>query len=220
MLLALFRMFIFIIIFNMFSISHANDKTATTILLFGDSIIAGYGLSKEDSLSVRVEKSLKESGYDVDVINGGVSGDTTSSGRSRLEWTLQKYKPDIVLLALGGNDVLRGFLPDITKQNLDAMLAILKKHNVKVILSEVQAPLNLGLEYKQEFDVIYSNLAKKYNVPLHPFLLENTFGKKIFMQGDQVHPNAEGINIIAKDLSRYLEVYIKNKASLKQARPY
>ena len=85
-------------------------------MLFGDSIIAGYGLEKEDSLSVKLEVALKNDGYNVEVINGGVSGDTTSSGRSRLEWTLKKHQPDIVLLALGGNDILRGFSSELTKK--------------------------------------------------------------------------------------------------------
>lgn len=191
------------------TISHVKAKTATSILLFGDSIIAGYGLSEEDSLSFQVENLLREDGYNVEVINGGVSGDTTSSGRSRLEWTLKKHHPDIVLLALGGNDVLRGFSPDITKQNLDAMLSILKANNVRVIFSRVHAPLNLGLEYKQKFDSLYSDLADKYDLKLYPFLLENTFGNKALMQNDQIHPSADGVKVIAKDLSEHLKVLLK-----------
>ena len=187
-------------------------------MLFGDSIIAGYGLEKEDSLSVKLEVALKNDGYNVEVINGGVSGDTTSSGRSRLEWTLKKHQPDIVLLALGGNDILRGFSSELTKKNLDAMLSMLKEKNVQVILSKVQAPLNLGIEYKQKFDPIYSDLADKYNLPLYSFLLENTFGNKSLMQSDQIHPNAEGIKIIAKGLRKYLAGHLKNKTSLETSR--
>lgn len=209
MLLSLCRIFIFIIIFNGFSISHANEKTATKILLFGDSIIAGYGLSKNDSISVRLEVLLKDKGYNVKVINGGVSGDTTGSGRSRIEWTIDKYEPEIVLLALGGNDVLRGFSPSVTKENIDAMLSILKSREVIVVFSRVQAPLNLGFKYKKQFDSLYSDLADKYNLKLYPFLLENIFGKKAFMQKDQIHPNAEGIKVIANDIVAYLEAHLK-----------
>jgi len=192
-------------------VSHANAKTATSILLFGDSIIAGYGLSGEDSLSVRLENQLKEEGYNAEVVNAGVSGDTTSSGLSRIKWILSKNKPDLVVLALGGNDVLRGFSPSITRKNLDKMLKILSDENIDVILSEVQAPLNLGLEYKKSFDHIYSDLAAKYNVPLFQFLLKNTFGNKSLMQQDQIHPNAEGIKVIAKELAGYLTVNYLNK---------
>lgn len=190
-------------------ISHVKAQTATSILLFGDSIIAGYGLSEEDSLSVQLENLLKADGYEVEVINGGVSGDTTSSGRSRLEWALKKRQPDIIVLALGGNDALRGFSPDITKQNLDAMLAVLKERNVQVVFSRVQAPLNLGVEYKQKFDSLYFDLADKYDLKIYPFLLKDTFGNKALMQSDQIHPNAEGGKAIAEDLSEYLKALLK-----------
>lgn len=185
-------------------ISHANAQTATSILLFGDSIIAGYGLAQESSLSAQLEIFFREKGKDVKVINGGVSGDTTTSARGRLEWTLDKYKPDVVFLALGGNDVLRGFSPTITRDNLDAMLTICKKRNIKVVLSAVRAPANLGLEYMGIFNKIYPDLADKYNAPLYPFLLEKTFGNQTLMQSDGIHPTAEGIKSIANELGPYL----------------
>lgn len=192
------------------TISHANAKTATSILLFGDSIIAGYGLSEEDALFTKLEQKLKSEGHDVLVINGGVSGDTTTSGLTRLEWTLNKHNPDIVLLALGGNDVLRGASPEIARNNLDEMLTILSIQDVGIILSEVQAPLNYGMQYKRAFDAMYSDLADEYSVPLYPFLLKNTFGKKDLMQSDQIHPNANGINLIAEELSEYFDEYLQN----------
>lgn len=187
------------------SLSHANGETATKILLFGDSIVAGYDLPEDDSLAVQLEQSLKEDNHTVQVINGGVSGDTTSSGRSRLSWLLTKHQPDIVLLALGGNDVLRGFSPDITKENLDAMLGLLKEGDVDIMFSKVQAPQNLGDEYKKQFDAIYTDLAAKYDIKLYPFLLENTFGNKALMQQDQIHPNKEGVAIIAQDIKQHLK---------------
>ena len=208
-LLSLFRIFILIVVFNFNSVSHANDKTASKILLFGDSIIAGYGLSQEDSLPARLEELLKKDGYNVHIINGGVSGDTTGSGLSRLKWTLEKHNPNIVLLALGGNDVLRGFSPDVTKRNIETMLKILKEKDVQVVFSEVQAPLNLGINYKRKFDSIYADLSDKYDVPTYPFLLDKTFGDKALMQSDQIHPNAAGVNVIVKDLSEYLIDYLK-----------
>lgn len=199
---------IFIVLIGI-PIFHVKAQTATSILLFGDSIIAGYGLSKEDSLSVQLEQLLKADGYDVVIINGGVSGDTTNSGRSRLEWVLEKHTPDIVLLALGGNDVLRGFSPEITKHNLDAMLNILKEKNVQIIFSQVQAPLNLGVGYKKQFDAIYSELSNKYDLKLYPFLLKSTFGNNTLMQSDQIHPNADGVKVIANDLIRHLGALLK-----------
>lgn len=208
MLLPLFRILIFLVVFNGLSLSHAYGETTTKILLFGDSIIAGYGLTKHDSLSLKLEKLLTEDGYDVHVINGGVSGDTTSSGRSRLAWTLEKHQPNIVLLALGGNDVLRGFSPVITQQNLDSMLALLTSYDVQLIFSRVQAPSNLGPQYKKAFDAVYSDLAAKYDIPLYPFLLDGVFGNKALMQPDHIHPNAAGSNVIAHTIKLYLHRYL------------
>lgn len=179
-------------------------KDTTTILLFGDSIIAGYGLKAKDALPSQLERVLQEEGTKVSVINGGVSGDTTAAGRNRLAWTLDKYKPDLVFLALGGNDVLRGITPNITRENLDAMLSELKKRHIPVILSAVEAPANLGIEYHSAFKKIYEGLADKYDAPLYPFLLHKTFGKPTLMQLDGIHPNEVGAKLIAKDLAQYL----------------
>jgi acyl-CoA thioesterase-1 len=197
------RILLFFVV-NGLIISHAQAKTATSILLFGDSITAGYGLAEQDSLPVQLEIFLREKGRNVKVINGGVSGDTTSSGRSRLEWALTKHKPDMVIIALGGNDVLRGFSPNVTRDNLNAMLAMLKTKNIPVILSKVKAPANLGTEYVESFNKIYPELAKKYNIKLYPFFLEETFGKQSMMQNDGIHPNAEGVKVMVKILGTQL----------------
>lgn len=191
------------------NISYAQDKKTQTVLLFGDSIIAGYGLVEKNSLTVKLQEYFDNEKMDVKVINGGVSGDTTSGGRSRLAWTLKKYNPDVVFIALGGNDLLRGFSPSVTRDNIDAMLATAKETNTKVILSAVQSPSNLGLAYSRQFNSIYPELAKKYKVPLYPFLLEKTFGKTNFMQQDSIHPSEEGIKEIAKELAPYLKKALK-----------
>lgn len=175
-----------------------------SILLFGDSIIAGYGLSQQDSLSVQLETFFAQKGLDIKVINGGVSGDTTSGGRGRLEWTLKQSQPDFVFIALGGNDLLRGFQPSLTRENIEAMLSMLKDKKVNVILSSVSAPANLGPEYMLNFNKIYPDLARKYKVQLYPFLLEKVFENKNFMQNDGIHPTAEGIKVIASDMGIYL----------------
>lgn len=190
-------------------VSHVRAKDTTTILFFGDSIVAGYGLSLEESPPAQLEKKLRLTNPEVAVINGGVSGDTTSAGRSRLEWTINKNNPDIVILALGGNDVLRGIPPKVTRENIDAMLNVLKQKDIDVILSSVQAPDNLGIEYKKEFTDLFVEIAEEYDVPLYPFLISETFGKREFMQSDGIHPNTKGAKLIADDLGEYLlEHYI------------
>lgn len=189
-------------------LSHAKAETATSILIFGDSIVAGYGLKAPQSLPVQLEQLLQNSGYNVKVINGGVSGDTTGAGRNRLEWTLKKHKPQVVVLALGGNDVLRGVQPRESYENLDAMLEILSKYQNITVLSEVTAPANLGVQYQRDFNKIYPYLSQKYQVPLYPFLLQSTFGNNELMMKDQVHPNAKGIKVIARELAIYLGQYI------------
>lgn len=200
------------------TLSHAQDANSTSILLFGDSIIAGYGLNEEDSLAVQLERRLNDAGYAVDVINGGVSGDTTSAGRSRLAWMLGRHKPDIVLLALGGNDVLRGIAPAITRENLDAMLAELHRRNVTAILSAVRAPSNLGAAYQAELNAVYTDLAEQFRVPLYPFLIEKTFGQQSYMQEDGIHPNAQGIALIARDLADYLPAHFPVEAEKAQTK--
>lgn len=189
-------------------IAPAREGNATTVLLFGDSIIAGYGLEKKQAIPVRVEALLREHDDTIRVINGGVSGDTTSGGRSRLPWTLKKYQPDIVVLALGGNDVLRAISPEVTRKNLETMLAELTQANTVTILSAVQAPSNLGLAYSRAFNAIYPELSEKFRVLNYPFLIKDTFGNASLMQPDGIHPNAAGAALIARDLAAYLQEVI------------
>ena len=184
--------------------SPVSAKDKTILLLFGDSIIAGYGLEAEESLPAQLQAIL-EKDHAVQVINGGVSGDTTGAGRGRLAWTLNKHHPDIVLLALGGNDVLRGIPPRITRENIAAMLALLKEREITTVLSAVWAPDNLGEAYREQFNAIYPKAADQYGVPLYPFLLSKTFGNKDLMQSDGIHPNAEGAKLIAHDLAEYFK---------------
>lgn len=204
----LLRMLAFFIVINVATLFHSYAKDTTSILLFGDSITAGYGLSTDEVLAVRMEAQLTAKSYKVHVINGGVSGDTSGGGRNRLAWTLTRYKPDIVVVALGGNDALRAISPAITRDNLASILALLKEQHIKTLFSAVRAPANLGADYSDNFNRIYPELAQKYNVPLYPFLLTPIYGKPDLMQEDGIHPNAEGVNIIAEKLVYYM---IKNK---------
>ena len=198
--------------------SPVSAKNKTTLLLFGDSIIAGYGLTAEESVPAQLQAIL-EKDHPVQVINGGVTGDTTSAGRGRLAWTLDKHHPDIVVLALGGNDVLRGISPGITQENITAMLTLLKERQITTVLSAVQAPDNLGEAYRERFNAIYTKAADQYDVHLYPFLIGKIFGNKDLTHSDGIHPNAQGAKLIAYDLAEYFKEDQALSAELSGKRP-
>jgi len=186
-----------------FSTYAATKKRDTTILLFGDSLIAGYKLPKESSIPFLLEKELRKK-YKINVINGGITGNTSTHGKERLESLLREHQPDMVFVALGGNDLLKKAHPKLTFMNLDAILRALQYHKTPAILSAVKAPASMvRKKYKEHFDKIYSELAEKYNIPLYPFLITNTYGKPTLMQSDTIHPNAEGNKVIAQELAKY-----------------
>ncbi|MGX7925178.1 arylesterase [Tsuneonella sp. HG094] len=168
-----------------------------TVLAFGDSLFAGYGLDDPGTQSypARLEAALRSQGRNVRIANAGVSGDTTAAGRQRLAFTLdsQPRKPDLVLLELGGNDLLRGLPPEQTRANLIAMLDELKKREVPVALYSLQAPPNYGAAWQGEFDAIYPALAKEYGAALIPFVTEAVFATPAMLQADRVHPTTEGV---------------------------
>ena len=146
------------------------------IVGFGDSLMAGYGLDAGESFPEKLEKALRDKGHDVVIANAGVSGDTTSGGLARLDWSI----PDgtqVVILELGANDMLRGIAPEITEKNLDAMIARLKERNITVLLAGMRAAPNLGPDYQAAFDAIYPRLAEKYGVALYPFFLDGVAGR-------------------------------------------
>lgn len=167
------------------------------ILALGDSLFAGYGLDDPatQSYPARLEAALRSQGRNVRIANAGVSGDTTAAGRQRLAFTLdsQAKKPDLVLLELGGNDLLRGLPPEQTRANLVAMLDELKKRDIPVALYSLQAPPNYGAAWQREFDAIYPALAKEYGAALVPFVTEAVFASPAMLQADRVHPTTEGV---------------------------
>ncbi|MBA4052567.1 MAG: arylesterase [Erythrobacter sp.] len=165
------------------------------VIAFGDSLFAGYGLDPRDAYPEKLENALRAKGVNADVINAGVSGDTTAAGLQRLEFTLaaQEAPPALFILELGGNDLLRGLKPEETKANLGKMLAILKKEKVPVLLMGMRAPPNYGPEYQAEFDAIYAGLAKEYGATLIPFWLEAIYRDPSLFQSDRIHPTADGI---------------------------
>lgn len=165
------------------------------ILAFGDSLFAGYGLDPRDAYPEKLESALRAKGINADVVNAGVSGDTSAAGLNRLEFTLsaQETPPALFILELGGNDLLRGISPEQTRENLGKMLAILQKQKVPVLLMGMRSPPNYGPEYQAQFDAIYRDLAKEYGAALIPFWLEDIYRDPALFQSDRIHPTAEGI---------------------------
>ena len=179
---------------------YCNQKIA----LFGDSLMSGYGLEKKFHLSTILEKNLHNSGFDVNVINASVSGDTTSGGLNRLNWLLEKREIDIVVLCLGANDMLRGIKPSLVKQNLDKILKILQEKKIKVLLAGMLSQEIFGEEYKKKFDNIYPELAEKFQISFLPFLLDGVALKSELNLSDGKHPNSKGIYLISKNLEKKL----------------
>ena len=153
---------------------------------------------------------MKEKGFDVNVINASVSGDTTSGGLNRLEWLLQNRNVDIVVLCLGANDMLRGIKPSLIEQNLNKKLEILREKKIVVLLAGMLSQKNLGEKYKKQFDNIYPKLAKKFQIPFLPFLLDGVALNPELNLKDGKHPNSEGIRVISKSLEKKLVNLLKN----------
>jgi acyl-CoA thioesterase-1 len=168
------------------------------IWAFGDSLTAGYGLAPADGFTRQLELALRRSGVPATVRNGGISGDTTAQGRARLLWGLRGLgaKPDLVIVELGANDMLRGLPPTQASANLNLILAELDRRHIRVLIAGMRASPNLGPDYVRAFDAIYPALARKYRAGLYPFFLDGVAGKRALIQGDGLHPNARGVRII------------------------
>ena len=193
-------------------ISCSEKKSQTKIekvLLFGDSLMSGYGLPEENHLSVILEKSLKSEGYEIQVFNGSVSGDTSLDGLDRIEDELSGESYDLIIIGLGANDMLRRINPNQTKQNLNEIINIILDNNIKVILAGMVASPTNGLSYKKEFDKIYPDLSKKFELELIPFLLNGVALNPNFNQDDGLHPNEKGVLIIAETIKRSITNFSK-----------
>lgn len=177
------------------------------IVAFGDSLYAGYGLDRGQDLPHAIEGRLRKAGINATIVNAGVSGDTTAAGRQRLAFALDNLprKPDLVMLGLGGNDVLRQITPTETRANMTAMMEELAKRDIPVVLTGMMAPPNLGPDYVAQFDAIWPDLAKTYHVGLYPFILDGVIGKADLMQADGHHPNVQGVAIVADHLAPTVE---------------
>ena len=165
------------------------------ILAFGDSLTAGYGLGRGLGFAPQLQDALRRHGIKATVHDAGVSGDTTAGGKARIGWTLDglQRKPDLAVVELGANDMLRGVDPRVTEANLDAILAELQKRDIPVLIGGMLAAPNLGPDYRQRFESIFPRLARKYDADLYPFFLQGVVGNRALLLPDGVHPNFEGI---------------------------
>ena len=172
-------------------------------MLYGDSLMAGYGLSPSENLASELNRNFETSGSSIIIISASISGNTSKNGLSRLDWSLED-SPSIVVLSLGANDMLRGLNPELTMQNLDSIINKFKKNGSIVILAGMLASESMGPKYQSQFDGIYPELAKKYDLIFMPFLLDGVALDKKYLQADYKHPNALGIKIIASNLYPYI----------------
>jgi acyl-CoA thioesterase-1 len=172
------------------------------ILGFGDSLMAGYGLKAAESFPAQLEAKLRAEGRNVRVHNAGVSGDTTAGGKARLPWVLNslKKKPDLAILELGANDMLRGLPPAQTRANLDAMLTEFRKRGIPVILAGMFGGPNLGVRYVDEFNAIYPALAKKHGAVHYPFFLKGVAFNRPLLLDDGLHPNRQGVAVMVGNM--------------------
>jgi acyl-CoA thioesterase I len=170
------------------------------IVDFGDSLTAGYGLPSGQAFPAQLEAWLHQHGIHSRVVNAGVSGDTTAGGLARVDWTLAD-KPDLVILALGANDALRGVAPSTVRDNLDKIIDKIQGTGAKVLLLGMLAPPNWGEEYKRAFDGIFPALARAHHLPLYPFFLEGVAMKPEFNQPDGLHPNERGVAVLVEKIA-------------------
>jgi acyl-CoA thioesterase-1 len=177
------------------------------MVVLGDSLSAGLGLSAPAAFPARLQKTLKNNGIEVDMINAGVSGDTTSGGRDRLDWSVPEGT-EAVILELGANDALRGVDPKVTRSALTDILTRLKARGIAVLLCGMYAPPNYGSDYAARFNAIYPELAKSFGVPLYPFFLEGVATEARLNQADGMHPTAEGVDTIVKNILPAVQAFL------------
>jgi acyl-CoA thioesterase-1 len=179
-----------------------NAYAIEKIVLFGDSLMAGYGLSDDNSLPVVLEENLEAKGYNIEIIDGSVSGSTSSGGLNRADWSLSEPGIDLIILGLGANDMLRGIQPEETEKNLEQIIKVAQNKKIKIILAGMMAPDTHGEKYKKEFDAIYPKLSKKYNLAFIPFLLEGVALNPSLNQQDGIHPNKDGTIKVSETIKK------------------
>jgi acyl-CoA thioesterase I len=204
--------FVHILVLLMGLMTAVNAQTATPakairMVVLGDSLSAGYGLPADAAFPVRLQKALEAKGIKVDMINAGVSGDTSSGGRDRLDWSVPDGT-DAVILELGANDALRGTDPAVTRAALSDIITKLKARKIAVLLCGMLAPPNYGSDYAAKFNAIYPDLSKSFGVPLYPFFLDGVAADAKLNQADGMHPTAEGVDIVVKNILPTVEAFL------------
>ena len=177
------------------------------MVVLGDSLSAGYGLPAPAAFPARLQKALADKGIKVDMINAGVSGDTSSGGRDRLDWSVPEGT-EAVILELGANDALRGIDPAVTRAALSDILTRLKARKIAVLMCGMLAPPNYGSDYAARFNAIYAELSKSFDVPLYPFFLEGVAADAKLNQPDGLHPTADGVDVIVKNILPMVEAFL------------
>jgi acyl-CoA thioesterase-1 len=188
-------------------VGHAQDKPVQLVGL-GDSLMAGYQLPTTDSYTAQLEAALKAKGVNVTITNAGVSGDTSSGGLARADWSVPD-ETDGVILELGANDALRGLSPDETEKNLDTIISGFQKRNIPVLLIGIMSPPNMGDDYAKRFNPIYQRLSDKHGLPLYPFFLDGVVTDQTLQLEDRMHPNTKGATVMVEKSMPMVEAFIK-----------
>lgn len=190
----------------------AGHAATINLVAVGDSLMAGYQLPPQDAFPTRLEKALRDKGHDVTIANAGVSGDTTSGGLARIDWSVPDGT-DGVILELGANDALRGIAPEESRRNLTAMIDKLKARGIAVLLVGMMAPPNMGDDYAGRFNPIYPELSKSHDVPLYPFFLDGVVEDAALKIEDGMHPNGDGIGVMVERFLPVAEEFIGSVAN-------
>lgn len=185
--------------FGLAATAAAQPAAPLEVVAFGDSLSAGYGVGPGESFPEQLQAALVAKGYAATVVNAGVSGDTTTGGLARLDWSVPD-SADLVIVELGANDALRGVSPEISEKNLDAILQRLQQRKIPTLLAGMIAPPNMGPDYAAAFNPIYARLAERYGVPLYPFFLDGVAGIADLNQADAMHPNPKGVALVVEKI--------------------
>ncbi|MBO0332075.1 arylesterase [Sneathiella sp. CAU 1612] len=188
--------------------SYVRAEETLRIVAIGDSLTAGYGLPTGEDFVTQLETALQADGYNVEIENAGVSGDTTAGGLQRIDWAIGKGA-DFVILELGANDALRGIEPDETRRNLSQIIELIQQKDIPILLAGMRAPPNMGSEYANAFDQIFPDLASRYKTGYYPFFLEGVAADPALNQDDYIHPNAEGVKVIVGNMLPYVTEFIE-----------
>lgn len=195
------------VVFSSGATSPAAAQEPLTLVALGDSLTAGYNLPSSAAFPNVLEAALRERGHNVNVINAGVSGDTAAGGLARLDWSVPD-DADGVIVALGANDMLRGFDPAVTKEAIDTIVSRLKERGTDVLLAGMLAGRNMGPEYISQFDSIFPTIAERYDVMLYPFFLEGVAGETSLNLDDGIHPNRAGVELMVEQMLPIVEAFI------------